>query len=242
MGQVMPVNDRLKYRGGNFAEILLRKISAESAHLKELLKSYPAYRPPYAELADLLSDSQAEECFNFFQAHRMRRLHVVTELLEKFHIALDPTRPDKESLSALDNWAYQQWPAVYSKHLARFPFSSFAHEGEALAIRSMLFDISVLLGECYLAIDSNASWCIDTSPVSAEKQLPSWHRIVINLDRLPIQQQAWPNVLDIEDHVYFHYSAQEKPATFIDADWKLGTVLAEPVLKLLRSTQAASQA
>lgn len=229
----MIVHERLKYRDTSLARQLLNKWYGPANLLKKALKDYPLYRPPYPGNPRELIETQALDNYDYFMGVRSERLGLILELLNRFDIHIDPTKPEREGLLALDTWAYQQWPNLYHKPLAGMGVPDFNQAPSLLAIRSLLFDVALLLGECYLRLSPEAQWYMDTSKASQIEQRASNFRMVVLLPPIPSKGSGWFNLLDIEKHVFYHYRMQGRSLDTIRVDQHVGKVLSEPVLAKL---------
>jgi hypothetical protein len=229
------VYDRLKHRNHHGTIQWLRAICGGARQLSKYIKTYPVYQPPHPGKSTGLSPPQTLENFRYFNQEKHHRLEIISETLKAFDLTIDYRMPSYHQLMLLDAWAYQQWPSVYYSQLVMSNVYCFDVEQPLKAMRSLLFDISLLLGEAYISLEENASWCMDSSPEAREKQLPSYNRLVIQRsadDGIPI--------MDIEAQVFFHYGLQiNKNTALILADQKTGRVLAEPLLHLLTEPEGS---
>ncbi len=87
--------------------------------LVKYLQDYPEYSPPYKQKSIDLSESQAKDNFEYFMKVKSDRINFICKLLSTFSLNINPEKVDRDSLLRLDEWAYQQWPAIYDKALAR---------------------------------------------------------------------------------------------------------------------------
>jgi len=227
----MSSNGRLKYREGA-ANRFLHHVLGQTTQLKRALSGYEGYCPPFIHLPSQLNDDQAAANFEFFIQTKDERLAMVGALLGQFGVWIETTNLSVKSLNLMDEWAYQQWPQVYVDQLGDYPIPSFDQSGFAHKVRSMLFDVSILLGECFRAYNPQARWIIDNSLSSKEQQSMTINRIVMS--EPPTDTRPVSSIIDFEDQVFFHYKkAQIKSDTLIQADSKIGRVLAEPILRLI---------
>ncbi len=97
----------------------------------------------------------------------------------------------------------------------------------------MLFDLSILLGECYLNLCPNAKWYLDLSLERGDEQRGSCNRIVILETKELNHKNEWNYELDIEAHVFGHFELQTKANNLLLVDQKIGYVLSKPVLDVL---------
>lgn len=228
--------NRLKNRQEGIAHLLIRKMTKNSSPLVKYLHDYPQYTPPFKEESINLSSSQAEENFEYFNKVKSDRLVVIKQLLSSFSLEINPKEVDKESLLSLDEWAYQQWPAIYDKSLAIHGMYTFTFKNKnLLKIRSMLFDLGILLGESYLNLCPNAKWYLDAGLESGDEQRGTCNRIIILETKKAKQEDDWDYYFDIEDHVFGHFTCQTKANTLLLVDQKMGKVLSKPILDLLKS-------
>jgi len=228
------MNERLKYRDTHPARQWFDRHYGPASRLKKAMKAYPAYRPPHPAPSTLLTEQQALANYEYFQNNKAVRMRRVLDLLETFNVRVNPTAPERCDLLALDAWAYQQWPGIYEESLTHSVTQGFDQTGFTLTIRSLLFDISVLLGECYLSLNTEACWFLDTSSTSAREVRSSWNRIVIWLPPIPGQEAGWHSVLDMEEHVRYHYRMQRQSLDTIRVQQRIGKILSEPVLATLK--------
>lgn len=199
----------------------------------KLIKAYDIYRPPYLEAANRLTDDQAAKNYKFFAEHKDERIQTVQRLLANYPIGLNPAKPDKRSLLALNAWAYEYWPWIYRKKVLEEFYYGFDFADMDARVRSLLFDVSVLLGECYLTLAKSASWHLDSGETSRREDRTTYNRIVI-LEKLGVEDiYRKPAILDMEAHVYFHYAAQKKSALSNETDRKMGIILSQPIQRLL---------
>lgn len=229
----MIVHERLKYRDTSLARQLLSKWYGPASLLKKTLKDYPIYRPPYPGNPRRLVETQALDNYDYFMQVKTERLALVSELLDRFDVQVNPSHPRREDLLTLDAWAYQQWPNLYHKSLAGMVVPDFDQASPLLPIRSLLFDVALLLGECYLTLSPEAQWYMDTSKASQVEERPSNFRMVVLLPPIPRPESGWFNLLDIEKHVFYHYRMQGRSLDNIRVDQRVGKVLSEPVLAKL---------
>ncbi len=229
----MQIYDRFKYRQSGLVQSLLHKFGSAATQLKKTLTDYPVYAPPNQGVAAMLTPEQAQANQVYFYQEKSRRLTLIKNLLQSFDITLNTNNPNEHALMQMDAWAYQQWPAVYHPSLVTSHVYSFNFAGSETQVRSMLFDVGLALGECYLSLTEGARWFLDTSELSAAEQRPSVNRMVILLPPKPGQSEGWHDVLDMEAQVFYHYSLQTKAQPLLAVDQKTGRVLAEPVLKRL---------
>ena len=222
--------DRVKYRSESLLGKWFNYLSGDSRLLKKFLSDYPVYVPPHPSEAGKLSLAQANENFQFFENEKSSRLQLIVELLKKFELALDYQKPQEQTLLQLDAWAYQQWASIYHKSIDKVGVYRFDLTGYDGQIRSFLFDMAILLGECYLSLNSIARWSIDTKDKSSE----TFNRVVVSVPAPTDGSESVARLLDIETHVFFHYRSQCKSKLSILTDQKIGRVLSEPVLALLK--------
>lgn len=231
------VYDRLKYRSDTINSLFVNKLFGYGQQLKKYLKTYPEYMPPHAGLSAQLLTSQAEENYEYFEQEKPKRIALVQELLSRFSVHIDYYKPDRHTLMLLDAWAYQQWSSIYHSSLVNNNVYSFSCGSKQRVVRSLLFDLGILLGECYLSLQDQAHWFLDIRTYAKENQLSSYNRVVIK--PYPTEQLSEDDyhIIDMEAQVFFHYGLQNKSAPIILADQKIGRVLAEPVLALLSDEQ-----
>ena len=226
-------HDRLKYRREGAGNFLNRLLKSDSRQLKKMLAGYPKYSLPHPGICRSLSVKQATENFQFFEQQKKHRLVAISDLLGKFDISIDNAKPDKHSLLLLDAWAYQQWGAIYDSTIKKNKMYSFIQDEPQVRMRSLLFDTSVLLGECYLSLNNAARWHLDSSESSKGAGRTTYNRVVILLPPEENQSSDRSKLLDMEENVFYHYAAQKSSNGVIDAEQKIGRVLAEPVIKLI---------
>lgn len=171
--------DRLKYRKEGRFQTLIRKITKKNSALVKYLHEYPPYTPPHKGDSIELSNTQAKENFRYFKKVKSDRINLIIQLLSKLSLEINPEKINKDTLLRLDEWAYQQWPAIYDQTLARNGIFSFTFNNSLLKIRSMLFDLSILLGECYLNLCPNAKWFLDLGLEDGDEQRGSYNRVII---------------------------------------------------------------
>jgi len=228
--------DRLKYRQEGILYSYIRKLTKNRSMLVKYLHGYPEYTPPYKQESIDLSVSQAKDNFEYFMKVKSDRIVFISKLLSTFSLNINPEKVDRDSLLRLDEWAYQQWPAIYDKYLARDGLFLFTFNNtKLLKIRSMLLDLSILLGECYLNLCPNSKWYLDSGLESSDEQRGSCNRIVIIETKELNQKDEWNYKLDIEAHVFGHFELQTKTNNLLLVDQKMGYVLSKPVLDILKN-------
>jgi hypothetical protein len=204
-------------------------VLGRSHQLKRLLNDYPVYFPPHPGPCRNLLLDQALKNYKFFEQEKSHRLAVLSELLDLFEIIIDTQNPERHSLMLLDAWAYQQWEGVFIPALLKSNIYTFPTEGEIAHVRSLLFDISILLGECYLSLSHKSEWFLDVSNQSKDDEMSSFNRVIIKQE-----PRDTNNFIDMEAQVFFHYGLQKKNPALIEADQKTGRILAEPVISLMK--------
>lgn len=229
--------ERLKFRSSGFTQLFFNGALGKTSVLKKKLHAYPSYNPPFPDTPANLSLEQAQQNFAYFLANKNQRVTMVLDLLGEFGIELAVNSPDRKVLHQMDEWAYQQWPAIYQERLANNVDFNFLQTGFEQRIRSFLFDISVVLGECLLSTCPGANWVIGEKISTEEEQPIVCNRIVI-LQSTTADSLPFPNYQDMEAQVFYHYRQQVKSNELITADYRIGRVLGEAILNNLTQERA----
>lgn len=221
----MDYNDRLKYKSDSLLLNGLRYILGTTRQLAKRLSSYPLYLPPYTAASYTLTQFQAEENFQYFKNEKQRRLNLIQTLLHDFDIPLDYHAPERKVLLQLDAWAYQQWPAIYYKKIRNNSYG-FPTHGRIAKVKSFLYDMSILLGECYISVNPRSSWRLYDA--SLEEIEPSNCPVIFIPATLDGET---PNrIIEMEQHVIYHYLAQRYSSSMLVVDYKIGRVLTQPII------------
>jgi hypothetical protein len=192
------------------------------------ISNYDVYLPPHSGDAQGLTTQQAQENFSFFNEQKSTRLRIIQTVLANYDLHIDHQKPDRREMLGLDGWAYQLWPGIFREHLWKKNVYSFDFRGIELNIRSLLFDVSVLLGECFINATKSSQWIVDCSDESRNKDAISFNRIVI-LETLPDEYAGKRDpVYDVESHVFYHYGAQKHSDLSKNTDKKMGEIVGFP--------------
>jgi hypothetical protein len=221
--------DRLKYRRGIYDSLFTGRLLGRSRRLKRLIANYPVYSPPNPGESQRLSEMEATQNFEYFEQEKSNRINIIENLLGEFEVFIDCKNPSVDGLMSMDAWAYQQWEGIYIPQLVKTNIYDFPVTGEVAHVRSLLFDTSVLLAECYLSQSISSEWYLDVGRQSQDQEMTSFNRVIIKN-----RSKDLPEIIDMEAQVFLHYSLQKKSLSVIESDQKIGRTLAEPVIDLLQ--------
>ena len=225
--------NRLKYRTEQGLSAFVMSRIKSGRTIKKCLEKYPTYDLPYVSRNSSLSRKEAAANYAFFKQEKNYRLKIILELLNRFGVSIDVTKPSKRAILSLDEWAYQQWPDIYFHSLYLTNTAGFSLSGFEMRVRSLLFDVAVLLGECYLAVNEKAEWYCDISEESKVSELSTVNRITIKLPLDKYHSSTAINLLDLEENVFYHYGSQKKSNAIILVDQRIGRVLGEAIIAQL---------
>jgi hypothetical protein len=68
--------DRLKFRRGNLDSLFTGRVLGRTHKLKKLIYNYPIYSPPYPSQSQTLSESQANQNYEYFKQEKSKRLNI----------------------------------------------------------------------------------------------------------------------------------------------------------------------
>ena len=242
----MPANvtesmDRLRFKKNKFSA-LINKL--EQRKLAKLLDQYPKYHPPHKSKPCDLSLDQARENHAFLMDSLPRRIEYIQTLLAEFSLHLDHETLSRDSIFALDAWAYQYWGVVYSKKLFQdiyfgYPFN---FQGRDLAVRSMILDVALLIGEIYVAKNVKAKWELDETGSDSHEQSTEYHRTVMSVRSVEEDKEILnnlheyegsfgPRTIDLEAHTASHFGSQHYNDALILMDQKMENILGKPLLE-----------
>ena len=242
----MPANltesmDRLRFKKNKFSALISK---LERRKLAKLLDHYPKCHPPHKSKPCDLSLDQARENHAFLMDSLPRRIECIQTLLAEFSLQLDHETLSKDAIVTLDAWAYQYWGAVYSKKLYLdisfgYPFN---FQGRDLAVRSMILDVALLIGEIYIAKSVKAKWELDETGSDSHEQSTTYHRTVMSVRSVEEDEEILnnlhqhegsfrPRTLDLEAQTAYHFGSQRKDDGRILMDQKMENILGKPLLE-----------
>ena len=206
--------------------------------------THAEYHPPHKSKPCDLSLDQARENHTFLMDSLPQRIECIRTLLVEFSLQLNHETLSKDAIVALDAWAYQYWGAIYSKKLyqeIRFGYP-FNFQGRDLAVRSMILDVALLIGEIYLVKNVKAKWELDETGSDSHEQPTTYHRTVMSvrsvkedkdiLNNLHEYEGSFgPRTLDLEAQTAYHFGYQRKNDALILMDQKMGNILGKPLLE-----------
>lgn len=227
------MHDRLRYRSGNVVSNFRNR--SERSRLANQIRSYPLFRPPHVTVPNRLTAEQANENHCALMDAAEYRTEVIQQLLSSFGVTLSVENPTIDSIRSLDAWAYQQWPGIFDQKLWLQISCTYTFElsDKNLAIRCLLLDLSLLLGNCYRAVNREAQWMLDNRPGTIEDETTTAHRTVIETQLQADGVIRGPDVIDPESHVLSHYGFQKTDNPTLMLNQRMGQILGEPVSRLL---------
>ena len=187
-------------------------------YLVRRLKSYPAYRAPYAGVPWSLTIQQAEANLSYLLDNRQERLRILGNVLSEggVNLASDLSTADPSDLLAqLHTWTKRYWPSIFDRRLASIDtWLASSREGREI-VYSLLIDVAILLGDLVVTRKPQYMWSLDlnpeneNAPLRGKDGMVSYKRPVVQIPkRGPFPA---PIILDFEDIVVGLYRRVESP-------------------------------
>jgi hypothetical protein len=194
------------------------KKDARERYLVRRLKSYPAYRAPYAGVPWSLTIQQAEANLLYLLENRQQRLRILGDVLSEgdVNLASDLSTADPSDLLAqLHTWTKRYWPSLFDRRLASIDtWLASSREGREI-VYSLLIDVAILLGDLVTTKNPHYMWSLDLDPENENDPLKgkdgmlSYKRPVVQIPKggaFPA-----PIILDFEDIVVALYRRGDSP-------------------------------
>lgn len=165
-----------------------------SSKLEVLLRDYPPYLIPNPGNAYHLKKEQRQENLDYFLGQKFVRIDHISRLLTQFGInarpALDPNADLMKLFTPLQAWALKEWPNIRGiEAISDSRYADNSRYDQSDIALSMLYDLSILLGESVVRRRPDFAWALDADRGSRQRQTTTWGRIVLIRARNP--EMGW---------------------------------------------------
>ena len=155
--------------------------------LTKALTDYPPYIAPHTGDYRSLTNAQALENLDFFEANKHQRLDALHTLVGQHGIELKPSLYNGQHqpmIDALYQWAQSEWLTAVSNDVANRSVWRDTHRQAEQIIYSVAMDTAIALGEIVKHHRPAFAWAIDLDPDNINDGMSSARRVVLQAPSL----------------------------------------------------------